>query len=200
MWGACWRHTPQKIPPWGAWFSNKPVHYQPSYLRFTLMSYPAWSLSLSVPCWATLYPKELSRTLWAMLHPKWATYSVQYLCAIFLHPVIESKHQLLPGPTDLHLLVWSSKLWDSICLCMSDWSTLMTPQKDTLDSKHTLLWFISYRCLRRLSPQFSIFSVCCSSRYVSLEGGGGFPLLPVSTWVHFSLCNEGSSESVTYRC
>jgi hypothetical protein len=34
---------------------------------------------------------------------------------------------------------------------MSDWSALMTPQKVTLDSKRTLLWFVFYQ---RLSPQF----------------------------------------------
>ncbi len=43
-------------------------------LRCTLLSY--W-----VPYWTMLYPTELPNTLWAMLHPNWATYStfVQFL-------------------------------------------------------------------------------------------------------------------------
>ncbi len=59
----------------------------------------------------------------------------------------ESKHQLRPGPADLHFSVGSWKLGGF----MSDWSALMTPKKATLDSKHTLWWSVSYR---RLSPQF----------------------------------------------
>jgi len=49
---------------------------------------------------------------------------------------------------------------------MSDWSALMTPQKATLDSMHTLSWFISYR---RLSPQFQ-FSLSAAALGMYLYG------------------------------
>ncbi len=62
---------------------------------------------------------------------------INHLCLISYvratKPVIESKHQLQPGPADLQLLVGRCRLGDSIPgMFMSDWSFLMTPQKATL--------------------------------------------------------------------
>jgi hypothetical protein len=52
-------------------------------------------------------------------------------------PVFESKHQLRPGPADLHLIVGRFKLGGKH-MFMSDWSALMIPQNATLNSKRTL--------------------------------------------------------------
>ncbi len=72
---------------------------------------------------------------------------------------MESKHQLRPGPADLHLLVGSWRL-GGIAYVYVWMGGFLTPQKATLNSMRTLLWFVSYR---RLSPQFQFFFVCMCS-------------------------------------
>ncbi len=79
-------------------------------------------------------------------------------------PVIENKHQLVPGPQ-----IFSSwrEMQDGgyiICLyLLGDWSSLMIPQKATLNSMGTLSWFAS--CWR-LSPSFQ-FSLSAAALYRS---------------------------------
>jgi hypothetical protein len=54
-------------------------------------------------------------------------------------------------PADFQLLVGCCRLGGMSYVSWFDWSACMTPQKATLDSFQTLLWFVSYR---RLAPEF----------------------------------------------
>ncbi len=68
--------------------------------------------------------------------------------------VIKSKHLLLPGPTNLQLLLGRCRLGEH--MFMSNWSVLMTPQKANLTA--CVHFRDSYPIeYRRLSSQFEVY-------------------------------------------
>ncbi len=80
-------------------------------------------------------------------------------------PVMESKHQLWPGPADLHLLVGSWKLGKGGIAYVYVWLDRSYDPPEGCPGQQAYTFVI--RNLRMSLTSVSIFSVCCCSRYVS---------------------------------